>query len=378
MSSPLRAEPHPEERPVRIGFLMDQIAGHITNYRNLRRVVDQDATVDPTWQEVHYYIAGGMIEKVRARVLPMVPTYFSGNARGAVELYRGLRRSPYDAILTNCSVALLFSRQLGQIPTLFDFDSTPKQLDEMEAYTQTTDPAPIAKLKWTMMRRLFQSATVLQAWTRWAKQSVIDDYGIDGGKIVVNPPGVDLQTWHPPAERPRGDRPAQVLFVGNDFDRKGGRLLLDWYATQRPDEVELHVVSRERIAPTPGIVVHNDLQPNSPELVALYGGCDLFVLPSLGECFGIATVEAMATGLPVIASDSGGTADIVDPGRNGFIVKAGDGNDLAQALETLLGDRDRRLVMGRQARAIAEERFDLERNARRTVAEVKRIARTPD
>jgi glycosyltransferase involved in cell wall biosynthesis len=224
------------------------------------------------------------------------------------------------------------------------------------------------------MRDLFHSATRLQAWSHWAKQSVVDDYGVPEDKIVVNPPGVDLGRWRPRPDARERRRPAQVLFVGGDFRRKGGDVLLDWFRTQNPDEVELQIVTREEVAPRRGVHVHRDMQPNSEQLTALYHQCDVFVLPSLGECFGIATVEAMATGLPVVVTDVGGTADIVEPGRNGYLVTPNSVGELSQAIDAILSDDARRSWMGLQARRMAEVRFDLETNAKRTIDELKRMA----
>jgi glycosyltransferase involved in cell wall biosynthesis len=116
------------------------------------------------------------------------------------------------------------------------------------------------------------------------------------------------------------------------------------------------------------------MQPNSERLLDLYRQSDLFVLPSLAECFGIATIEAMASGLPVIASDVGGTADIIEPARNGFIVPGNDGRALAQAIAAILDDPALRLRMGRQSRQLAEQRFDLRRNAQLTFDYLKQIA----
>jgi glycosyltransferase involved in cell wall biosynthesis len=234
----------------------------------------------------------------------------------------------------------------------------------------------VAKLKWRLCRDEFRAATLLHAWSRWAKQSAIDDYGIAAGKVVVNPPGVDLANWA------RGIAPAangdghvlRVLFVGGDFRRKGGELLLRWMREQQRDDVELHLVTKEPVSPQAGVFVYRDLQPNSDQLLGLYHQADLFVLPSLGECFGIATVEAMAAGLPVIASDVGGTADIIDHGHNGFIVKAGDLGDLTAAIDAVLADAGRRAAMSARSRALAEERFDLHRNARRTLGLIKDAA----
>lgn len=185
--------------------------------------------------------------------------------------------------------------------------------------------------------------------------------------MVVNPPGVKLNFWRPNrADQNRFDRAPRVLFVGADFRRKGGQMLLNWFGSAQRPNCELHIVTREQVQASPGVHVYNDMAPNSERLLRPYQSSDLFVLPSLGECFGIASVEAMAAGLPVIASDVGGTADIIELGRNGWIGPGGDGRALKQAIESILNDAGMLGSMGAQSRAMAEERFDVARNARRT------------
>lgn len=358
-----------------IGFVMDQIAGHITNYRNLRSVAADVPDLRPTWHEIHYYKAGGAIEQVREHLLPFVSTYVSGVMRGAWEIHRALAHAHYDALFTNASVGVFFSHVYRRMPTMIDFDSTPRQIDRMEGYAGPDDPPPLASLKWRLSRTMFHSATLLQAWSNWARQSAIEEYGVPAEKIIVNPPGVNLQFWQP-APAPSADRPLRVLFVGGDFRRKGGHLLLEWYRSQRPEECELHIVTREPVDSRPGVFVYHDKQPNTQDLLHLYQQSDLFVLPSLGECFGIATVEAMAAGLPVIASDVGGTADIIEPGRNGFIVPGNAPAQLGEAIDTILSNETLRRTMRAQSRQMAEERFDVQKNAHRTFDHLRRIART--
>jgi glycosyltransferase involved in cell wall biosynthesis len=360
----------------KIGFVMDQIAGHVTNYHNLRGMATLDPELQACWHEIHYYKAGGIIEQVRERILPFTPTYATGIMRGAWEMHKALRGCTYDALFSNASVGVFFNRTFHRIPTLVDFDSTPLQIDQMAAYNSSVDPKPLAAFKWRLTRDMMRSATLLQAWSRWAKQSAVDDYGIPAEKIVVNPPGVNLEFWRPntTARDSLVKQPFKVLFVGGDFRRKGGDLLLEWYKSQSPDTAELHIVTREPVEPGPGVQVYHNIQPNSDRLIGLYQNSDLFVLPSLGECFGIATVEAMAAGLPVIASDVGGTADIIEPGRNGFIVPGNDVAALGAAITTIIGDTARRQNMGTQSRLLAEERFDLRKNAQQTFYYLKQIA----
>jgi glycosyltransferase involved in cell wall biosynthesis len=357
----------------RIGFLMDQVAGHITNYRNLRRVADTDPEIAASWHEISYHRPEAGFEQFHERYLRFVPTYVTGNLRAAWEIRVGLRQGPYDAVLSNARVGVFFGRSFARVPTMIDFDATPVQLDAMPSYGGRPDAEPVARLKWRLAHHMFHSAVLLQAWSSWAKQSAVDDYGVPAERVIVNPPGVDMDQWRPIDRTGRGGEATRVLFVGGDFVRKGGEQLLAWLRGA-PSDVELHVVTREDVPARPNLFVHHGLEPNSAALVDLYDRADVFVLPSLGECFGIATVEAMAAGLPVVASDVGGTADIVDEGVNGYIVPAGDVRALAGALDGLIGDPARRAAMALRSRALAEERFDLDVNARKTLTHLKELA----
>ncbi len=152
-------------------------------------------------------------------------------------------------------------------------------------------------------------------------------------------------------------------------------MLLEWHRGQNPERCELHIVTREAVEPGPGVFVYRDIQPNSDRLQRLYQTSDLFVLSSLGECFGIATVEAMGAGLPVIASDVGGTADIIEHGSNGFIVPGGDAAKLHSSIAAIMDNADLRRQMAAKSRALAEERFDLSINAKRTFEHLRGLAR---
>lgn len=92
---------------------------------------------------------------------------------------------------------------------------------------------------------------------------------------------------------------------------------------------------------------------------------DIFILPSFFEGFGIAIVEAMAAGRPVVATAVGGVPEIVINGETGLLVEAGDVNGLAKAIETLLDDPDLRRYLGLRGQERARERFSLELAVRR-------------
>ena len=93
---------------------------------------------------------------------------------------------------------------------------------------------------------------------------------------------------------------------------------------------------------------------------ALIAGCDLFAHPTLSDAFPTVLLEAMAAGLPIVASNVGGIPEIVSPGETGTLVPAGDANALSRAVAELVSDRDRCRRMGKRAQTIARERFSID------------------
>ena len=89
----------------------------------------------------------------------------------------------------------------------------------------------------------------------------------------------------------------------------------------------------------------------------LYNVCDIFVLPSVVEPFGMVLIEAMACGKPVIGSKVGGISDIIENGKNGFLIEPRNSYQLAEKIKILLSDEELRIGFGRKGRAKIQNTF---------------------
>lgn len=141
-------------------------------------------------------------------------------------------------------------------------------------------------------------------------------------KLRVVPLTVNLSAYFP-YQRVRdyqGDRPLRVLFVGTVNLRKGIPYLLSAFQKIKPDAAQLRVVGgiqikAERIAQFQDQVIFEGPVPHV-QIPKIYSEADLFIFPTISDGFGAVMLEAMATGLPVIATDYCG--DIVEDGVNGY------------------------------------------------------------
>jgi glycosyltransferase involved in cell wall biosynthesis len=274
-------------------------------------------------------------------------------------------RQPHQVLFFNTQVpAALIGRSALHRPYVLCTDITPVQYDQMgDHYGHQPDRSGwLSRYKHQTNVKIFHGATRILPWSGWVQASLVYDYGVPRNRIEVIPPGVDVDFWQP-GTKEQGDK-VRVLFVGGDFYRKGGEDLL---AAFRPlaDKVELILVTRSSVPTQEGVTVYQDMRPNSPELVALCQSCDLFVLPTRAEAFGIAAVEASAVGLPVIGTAVGGLGDIVVDGETGFLLPPGDVQTLTQRLQQLVEQKTLRQQMGQAARKRVEQGFDARKNAAR-------------
>jgi len=218
--------------------------------------------------------------------------------------------------------------------------------------------------------RIIAATPAEQAQLQWL-------YKADARKVVVIPPGVDTGHFYPiPADEARefigihkGDR--MVLFVGRIEPLKGVDTLIRAMSCMRMNEVEkpayLAIIGGDpNVSPEQMSAEMTRLQGLCQELCMdrmviflgkrgqdtlpyYYSAAEVLVMPSHYESFGMVALEAMACGTPVIASQVGGLAFLVQDGVTGFHVPNGDADALCAKLTMLLADHALRRQIGEQA-----------------------------
>ena len=192
------------------------------------------------------------------------------------------------------------------------------------------------------------------------------------GKSVVIPPAVDSELFSP-GEDTSGQR---LLFVGNlskSHTHKGLSYLLKALAEPPCQQVCLDIVgdgdgrpgyeSQCRLLGISGrVCFHGRL--DGPALVKRYRMSYALVQPSTNDSLPTTLLEAMACGLPVIASRVGAMSSIVRPGFNGWVVQPGDTQSLARAIEELTSDLAKAAQYGRAGRELVKSLFTVEESGR--------------
>lgn len=197
--------------------------------------------------------------------------------------------------------------------------------------------------------------------SKYWQKALKTEYGYDS---VVTYNGLDMEDFSRMPER-KGEDPT-VLFVGGLEPRKGLEYLLHAmeYVIDESPKARLIAVGKtgfrgtdewawfSKLADRLGIKEHMEMHESVSQnvLLGLYSECDVLVLPSKTEGWGLSLMEAMACGKPVVASRVGGVPELVRDGTDGILVRPGDVRGLADAIVTLLKDLKLREEMGRRGK----------------------------
>jgi glycosyltransferase involved in cell wall biosynthesis len=207
------------------------------------------------------------------------------------------------------------------------------------------------------------------------KQEVMDELKLDEERFRIVYQGVDVERFTP--SRCEGKK---VLFLGRLHERKGiDRILKAWQKVHKEDkDAKLLVAGKgefeeqyKKMARDLGLEGSVEFLGHVPEeeLPGLYASSSIFVNPSYYEAFGLTTLEAMASGLPVLATDTGVASEAIEKGKNGYLIDDEDMGD--RILEVLSSDKMK--AMGRRSRQIVEEKFTWDQTALGTIEVYKEL-----
>jgi sugar transferase (PEP-CTERM/EpsH1 system associated) len=314
---------------------------------------------------------GPVADEIRSLGIPVTDLGMTAKWRldAFVRLYRLLHRQRPTILHTWMFHANVPGRVLGRlagVPIVISSERTMGQEGGVRRWlNRITGPLPD------------RVACVSESVAEFAAQTI----GIPPAKLAVIPNGIPLEDFQP------GDRssarvdlgiPLRVIVagtVGRLQPVKGTSYLLEAWsrlASDYPDAILLLVgggpqqAALEKKGRRLGISERVRFLGNRADVPDLLRGMDVFVLPSLWEGMPNAALEAMAVGLPVVATAVGGTSEVVVDGVTGLLVPPSDPDALAQSIARLLCDPDLRYKMGQAGRERVVNHFSVERTVEQT------------
>jgi glycosyltransferase involved in cell wall biosynthesis len=231
----------------------------------------------------------------------------------------------------------------------------------------------------TMSERLLGRAdglaAVSQAVSDWAAEYTTKE-------VPVVPNGVDLDVFHP-NDRPRREG-IRFVYVGRLIANKGPHILLDAFDRLGDSVPGAHLIMvgdgpmrrrLERFVGSAGLGDRVSFIGMRPDVAEILRDCDVFVRPSLVEGMPLTALEALATGLPVIATNVGGTSEVVEHGVTGMVAEPGNAEAVSKAMALLGGDEHIRRRMSQEALA-RRGRFSWDKTADTTERLLTELAMT--
>lgn len=364
-------------------------------------VIDEDPFASPTWSGSSRFFfgalkdAGSLVDAIaadpgRARVLPAIARSFSRNraswrfafhldpsvskARTKVALGKlaGYAPASYDLLL-QVGAWYDFRNKIDKPILSYHDGNLAGRLASPYGYPAISQRKIAAALRHE--RKVYEGIDQMFPMSKWLADSFHADFGVPFAKLEPVYAGVNLPRISEPS--PARDEQPTLLFVGKDFERKGGRDLLEAFKIVRKEipDLQLIIVGPTLAAAPDGVQCVGFLDKSRPEdldrLLGLYARSQVFVLPSLYEPFGIAFAEAMAHRMPCIGTAICAMPEIIVDGETGYVVPPKNPALLAARLLDILKNPGQRSQMGAAGFARYERLFTWKSVARRILDKVR-------
>lgn len=208
-----------------------------------------------------------------------------------------------------------------------------------------------------LVRNIWSNASLVISNSQGLKDLAIKTNRSQEISIIFN--GIDTEQFKPGENQ---ENEFKILCVSRITKRKGIKYLIDAMEIL-PKNIALEIIGegdeKERLEKqVKNLKLENRIKflglLNHDSLPKIYQSASIFVLPSLNEGMSNTILEALASGLPIIATDTGGTKELVKNGENGFIVKMKDAKDIAEKINILLNNQELQKTMSQESRKIAE------------------------
>jgi L-malate glycosyltransferase len=307
-------------------------------------------------------------------LLPLMRTYDWTAIRGAFALKKFLR-----------------VQQVQLVQTFFESSDlwagfTTKAMSDAKLVWSRRDMGILRGRKHEVAYRLMAGMPdMVFAVSNQVRRHCIEVDGIDPARVETVYSGVDVVQQDTDAGPQKRGSDTMITTVGNIRRVKGHDLLIraaGMIAPRFPDvtfSVAGAVLEQDYFAQLKELVTELGLEDRFLFLGGIsdlrnhLAGSDIFVLPSRSEGFSNAIIEAMAAGLPVVATDVGGNTEAVEDGVNGFILPPENADELAKAIAELLGNPARAQKMGAAGKAIVTEKFTTEAMMRHIAGVYRRL-----
>lgn len=203
-------------------------------------------------------------------------------------------------------------------------------------------------------------ADVITAVSHFMAKVAREDLGISKPiRVIYN--GIDTDFYTPLAQPRTGRKEVKVFVTGNLTLRKGVQWLPGIAARLRKD---ITIYYTQGLRTRFDLTQAENLKPVGrvpfKELPDRYRDMDILLMPTVREGFGLSVAEAMATGLPVVASDCSSIPELIDDGKGGFLCPVGDMDAFAEKINFLAENPEVRKEMGAYNRAKVEKMFRLD------------------
>jgi glycosyltransferase involved in cell wall biosynthesis len=300
---------------------------------------------------VAHYLSNALTNEVSLTYYPSYnPRSYTKNL---LKVYIGLGRRSFDIIhfittpvLRDGGYPLLRFAKMTKAATLLNIHGIIPVEYLMDAPRNRTFRSMMYKNLANTIRSCKQADKIV-TFSEFMRNQIVTWYGVRREKIAVIPNGVDLKRFSASTKRQKLDGDPAILYFGYLSNLKGIDLMIDAISRLRLElpNLKLHLVghgnktSFEMLAKKKhvenAVVFHGYVDPDLAPLY--YRSADFCIFPSRFN-YGITLLESMASGVPVIASNCGGTPEIISHGENGLLFEPGNVDELPKAILALSQD----------------------------------------